>query len=180
MRSTFLEEIDLQTTVMGVREELMKYFKGSCGQSVARASNVQLRNLDLPRARYQYQRLEQERQRSVALYISDTPVLKLQKHPNTITLIDDVLTRSPQMLYLKTELEDFLQKYLGGVTIKRRGREQLGDIDDGHRFEQQRVNESRPEPMSPEITHEMLSSEINAVIRQEAIPQEGWISNAPF
>lgn len=179
MRNTFLEDIDLQTTVMGVREELMKYFKGSCGQSVSQASNVQLCRLEVPRARYQYQRLERERQNPVSLHISGLHVMSLSKYPNTVTLIQENLTRSPQTRHLKTEIEDFLHKYLGGVTVKTKGNVATDEIDDGDRFEQQRVTRAtyqthyEPVPVS-------LGGRLSVEQMEEMISNFERNNNAPF
>lgn len=111
------EQISLEATIMALREELMKYFKGSCIGRVANTDTITRLPISQyrQRPRHAYQRRQQDEAEECLLFLGGAPILTIRKHPNTLTFHDSVLGRSKQFQQIRSELQDFMSKYLKSV-----------------------------------------------------------------
>ena len=115
--ATTTTDINIQTTVMAIREELMNYFKGGCVQTMVQNSPVQFSRIE-GRTRYQYEREEIRNKQPRIVNLGNAPIMTVQKSPDKVTLHAAVLNRSPQFRAIREGLEEFLDRYLIGVTVE--------------------------------------------------------------
>ena len=80
------EELEIQTTVMAIREELMSFFKGTCVERVVEGSGV-VSQPDLQGYQYLYERRQQQYQQPGVIYVHDVPVLKVKQYPDMLTFL---------------------------------------------------------------------------------------------
>jgi hypothetical protein len=110
----------LYPVIMTIRESMMEYFKGDCVQRLTRRSGVKL----LPRNEWNNRRLRgherfiANQQDRKLMVIHKTPILGLNKEPNTVVLYTSVLNRSEEMRMLKVEIKAFIKTYLKGVKVE--------------------------------------------------------------
>lgn len=114
-------------TVIAIREQLMEYFKGTCIERFTTNGSVRLRGDGSPQ-RYAYQRREFELALPSILWISDVPILSLNRNPESI-LFHSTLDRSPQFRAIKGEVNKFMHNYLAGVQVSYEP-EKIGKKDD--------------------------------------------------
>lgn len=110
--------IGIEATTMAIREELMRYFKGSCIDRLTVDRAVRLYPLGDMHQRYQYQRRERDLHDVRAVYIGQTKIAQVSKQPDKIKLDAPVLMRSPQFREIRKGIERFLKDYLRGVQVE--------------------------------------------------------------
>lgn len=124
------EPTNLELTGVALREELMRYFKGTCVSKMVTQGNVYIREVPEERARYQYQRREQELRRASELRLGRTRLAFLRNNPKEIMFQVDVMSRSPELLWLHGYLMKFLRDYLPAVNVAEVGTWKQGIEDD--------------------------------------------------
>lgn len=107
----------IEITVMGFRESLMRYFKNIYLEATVEGVGIEMRPLST-RVNHTYQDIAQVQKARYLVCLNNTPVMCLSKVPDTIMLLDIVLSRSPEMRHLKTGLMDFQKRYLRGVKLE--------------------------------------------------------------
>lgn len=113
LMSINIQEVTLQATIMAIREELMRYFKGTCIERLTTGSNI-VRQSAMPRGRYQYQRQQAEMEYLTNILIGSVHILTLKYLPDTV-IIRSCMSRSPELRKVKNGIEQFLDEYLAGV-----------------------------------------------------------------
>lgn len=124
------EPTNLELTGVALREELMRYFKGTCVSKMVTQGNVYVREVPEARARYQYQRREQELRRASELRLGRARLAFLTNNPKEIMFRVDVMSRSPELLWLHGYLRTFLRDYLPAVNVAEVGTWKQGIEDD--------------------------------------------------
>lgn len=109
------EQLNIETTVMAIREEVMRYFKGGCVQRLIVNTNVKLKSHHSHNTTYQYQRQSIEDKRPMLLLIGNTPILSLEQAPDKIIFHKGVMSRSKQLQEVMKQLEKFTKDFLSGV-----------------------------------------------------------------
>lgn len=110
------DRLGVEATTMAIREELMRYFKGSCVERVVENNALRLINLaDFRERSYQYQRRQLETQQPMLMQLGNVPLMTLQHAPEKVTFHCLTFERSPQLREIKKEVEKFLDKYLMGI-----------------------------------------------------------------
>ena len=120
----------VEATVMGFREYLVSYYKGSHTENFVYNSGINATN-DEPRRPYQYQRQLQELHQTRILRLMGTRLMKVSKQPDKVILFDNNLLRSPELQQLRKGIEQFIAKYLPYVEVKSNGKHprELKDSD---------------------------------------------------
>lgn len=122
MASTMVSAASRQSlipTVMAMREHIMEYFKGTCGQSVVCNSNIKRRSIEISyQGMFRYERTHHERNKATLLFIGDTPFAILGLDPKTMTILTVAANRSPQLRYIKRQLKRFAEEFLPGIEVK--------------------------------------------------------------
>lgn len=106
-------------TLMAIREELMVYFKGDCIERLVESDSVRILEngySDSTRP-YFFERRERELQNSSTLRLKGVAIAQLGHNPERLVFETDTMKRSPQLRKLRTEMEQFMGLYLGGVKI---------------------------------------------------------------
>lgn len=111
-------KLELETTVMALREEIMRYFKGTCIDRVTTNRNVNTIPLSAERGQYQYQRIERDRQNSCGIYLEDVQLFRVQQSPEKITFTSE-LYRSPELTQVRKAIDKFMGRFLRSVEIER-------------------------------------------------------------
>lgn len=106
--------VDLDASVMAIRELLMEYYKGACIQRLMENNNIHLRNVSF-QARFNYERREHRNKKPQQIVIGNVPIAQLEHEPDSIVFYSKVLNRSPQMRYVYKELKKFMSTYLPAV-----------------------------------------------------------------
>lgn len=88
----------LEPTVMAMREEIMKYFRGTCVRSVVTNSNINYNN------KY--------------LTIGCTPFAILERQPDTLTILCVAANRSKELRFIKRSIKRFMAEFLPDVKVK--------------------------------------------------------------
>lgn len=114
MRTAKIDGIEVQTTVMAIREELMNYFKGTCVERVTTDRNIRTVGLGATRG-YYYLRRQTENESPRLLLIGDVPIATLRLSPDRVTFHRGSLSRSKQLREVYALLEEFMHDYLAGV-----------------------------------------------------------------
>ena len=123
---------DILVTTMAIREEVMKYYKGTCVERFVRQSNLSVyayESLRLPGRRHRYERHEAALKDEKLLYLDGNPFLTLSRKPNTITFHNAVAERSPEFRGVKKNLLKFLRKYLSGVKVQQHSDSRIDGIE---------------------------------------------------
>lgn len=109
----------IKATVMGIREEVMKYFKGTCVERLVdhNVHRIPLARM-IGRLPYQYQRNDLANRDPQVLMIGDVPIATLERIPETITLHTQVMRLTPGLLRVDTEVRCFLDRFLSGVPVR--------------------------------------------------------------
>ena len=108
------KQLAIDNTIMAIREFLMEYFKGSCGDKLALPSSVTVKKFPTS-GNFYYERRESENSQGKVISIKNVPVMRVQLSPDTIVLFSKTLSRSKQMREVRDKLEMFLDKYLQGI-----------------------------------------------------------------
>lgn len=110
------KEFAMEKLVMGLREQLMEYYKGTCVRRFVYLSDIQLRDLaEYAHTRYNYQRQTLENERPMMLLVKDVPLLTMKKAPARLVFHTATLSRSPQFKEIHKQLNQFMSKYLPAV-----------------------------------------------------------------
>jgi hypothetical protein len=106
----------IQTAAVGIRENLMEYFKDSCVDRVSQHNDTYLRPANRE-TMYYFERRERDIAQENVLKIrhNDVTLARLRKEPDQITFYGKVITRTPEMTMLYAEVRTFIEKYLQGV-----------------------------------------------------------------
>lgn len=112
------EPLNIQATIMAIREEVMRYYKDTCIERVTSNRNVNRRYLGdyiNDRPPYQYQRELRQRQDAQLLLIGQFPIAVLRKQPDQLMYVKHVLKMSPGLKQVDEGLHDLIERYLRGV-----------------------------------------------------------------
>lgn len=115
------DPLNVQATIMAVREEIMRYYKDTCVERVTSNRNINRRILGdyMPgRPRYQYQREEQQRKDAQLLLIGQYPIAVLKKLPDHLLYLNHVLSMSPALEEVGKAMRNMMSKYLKGVVTE--------------------------------------------------------------
>lgn len=116
MGTTELKALQLESTVMAIREHLMDYFKGTCIHRFVEKHNITMMNVSSPaREEYQYIRRQAEAEAARVMYLDSAPILTVKLNPDRIIFNTKVLNRSPELRDVHKEIEAFMQEFLPGV-----------------------------------------------------------------
>lgn len=110
------ELLAIETTVMGIREELMQYFKGTCIDRVTTSRNIRRVPVGRARGGYYYQRRQADNEKAEVLLIDNVPIATLRMAPERIVFHRATLGRSKQLRKVHDMLEEFMKDFLAGVT----------------------------------------------------------------
>lgn len=116
-------EVDaaVQATSMAIREKLMYYYKTNIGENLTN-SNVTIVpdafGHDRSSRTRHYERRNYELKNPVTLYVGNSALFKLEKHPNILGFYTIPLKRSKVMRDIRSNIEDFVSKYLRSVEVK--------------------------------------------------------------
>ncbi len=108
-------EVGIQTTVMAIREELMKYFKGTCIERFTADRNVSIQHIEVGHMNYQYERRQFENEYACMIWVGSVPILTVKHATDRIIFHTVVLDRSPQLRRMREGVEQFMEKFLMGV-----------------------------------------------------------------
>ena len=111
------QQLDIQTTVMAVRECLMSYFKGTCIQELVEGHNVEIRSVSNPRQQYQYQRMRLEAEYPCTIYADTVAILDVNHLPDGIVFRKRGLAKSEKLTEVGEEIRRFVNKYLPAVEV---------------------------------------------------------------
>lgn len=111
-----LVEAGIQLITMGIREEMMTYFKGTCVDRLAGNSNVFLQP-HTQGGRYFFQRREQEIEYPCIIRYGNIRFGMVRRQPDTAAFYPGVMTRSPEFMRIYEGVQDFFHKYLQGVQL---------------------------------------------------------------
>jgi len=109
-------------TIMAIREVLMEYYKSSCVERLTTNSDLYLSELPRERRRgrtYQFEQWEAQQHNKRLLSLSGVPLFTVQHSPEEMTMHMMSLNRSKQLQAVRAGVEDFMVKYLSGVTVRR-------------------------------------------------------------
>lgn len=130
----------VQDFTMSLREQLMEYYKGSCGTQFHSPALHDLSFVNQPlnvsgRRAFQYERRDHELHRPVKVHFRNSPLMKLTQHPDEVVFYMQVFQRSPQLTEVHRQLKQFFEQYLSGVTLKENNKlyslHSVPDNDDG-------------------------------------------------
>src|SRR5882672_2122086 len=117
----FTKSIDygIKCTVMGIRESLMQYFKGTNIQSVVQGNinRIGAPNVPSNRRLRNYELHEAELKQRQKLMMEHVTLAIVERNPNTIQLYGKTLKRNDDMKAVFAGLQEFLEKHLRGVHI---------------------------------------------------------------
>jgi hypothetical protein len=117
MDTTDIRKLEIETTVMAIREVLMTYFKGSCVEFVTNSGDIYLSEKVMPR-NYNYQRDIARLLDCRRLYIKGLPIMEVHKNENTVIYYDSILKRSPELRRIRKLLTKFIRAYLVSVKLE--------------------------------------------------------------
>ena len=117
MDTTDVRKLEIETTVMAIREVLMTYFKGSCVESVTNRGDICLNEMVVPR-NYNYQRDLAQLMDYRRLYIKGVAIMEVHKNENTVIYYDSILKRSPELRKVRKLLTKFIRTYLVSVKLE--------------------------------------------------------------
>jgi hypothetical protein len=106
----------IEATVMGMREHIMHYFKGTCIDTLINDRGViQIQDVPTTNLQYSYQRVEYQNKSPKRLTLKGIPVVDLMRSPNVVYIHTKTLQRSPELRKVKALLTAFFDEYLTGV-----------------------------------------------------------------
>lgn len=106
----------IEATIMAIRETLMDYFKGGCVESMASA-RITLDHIS-SRTNYRYERQRSNMENGMVLSIGPYMAFTLSQSPDVLTIHMGTMDRGKIMRSVRQGVEEFMGKYLRGVTIK--------------------------------------------------------------
>lgn len=113
---TNVDADSIEITMMGIREALMNYFKGTCIDYVTNQAGINLVSGYSSSYNFRYEQRQRENQRFSILLLGDTvPIFAVQKAPDKIIYYTDVLNRSKQLRQAHQMIDEFMRRYLGAV-----------------------------------------------------------------
>jgi hypothetical protein len=122
-------QVRLEATVMAVREQLMKYYKGTCVESVTRNNNVGMGSVVdymSNRGRHLYEREALQHRNPKFIRIGSYPILSVEHIPDSLTYHLRVLEMSEGLKTVHSEVQDFMRKYLPSVRTSVNTKPSLG------------------------------------------------------
>lgn len=134
MNKKELEKLGIEAVTMGVREQMMQYFKGTCVRELV--SGVSVRSSYVQSAGGYYASRRQRANEQVCKIMLQAPdreirLLTLKKAPERVILQDSILDRSPQMLLIKKGIQESLKTYLRGIKVEHSEKQWEGEqLDD--------------------------------------------------
>lgn len=110
-------EIEVQTTVMAVREELMSYFKGGCVQKLIKGANVHTMPTRT-NVGYDFQRRGVENARPSVIVANDIVIITMRYRPEKITFHQAGIDKNKLSREVGKRVEEFVKEYLGAIEVK--------------------------------------------------------------
>lgn len=111
-------KVEIQATVMAIRETLMEYYKGTCVERLTVNSTVGLAFMSNGNRRdFQYLRRQAENQKLAVVTLGGLPIMTVQRFPDRAVFNEKILTRSPQLTDVYDGVRGFMEKYLRGVEV---------------------------------------------------------------
>lgn len=122
MSDTVTDSLKLGTeaTVMAIREYLMSYFKDGYTCYISERTNVTLHgnvHFDPERRTRNFERQVANLQVPRLLKIGNNTIMELQKKPDIIKMYNRTFNRSDEMKAIREGVDNFLNKFLKGVTV---------------------------------------------------------------
>lgn len=110
-------KLDIETTVMALRERIVSYFNGSCVDMMVEAHNIAIHPMNAQN-RYQYQRELIDVRNPSILWVGNAPIMEMWKNGNKVVYYDLVLKRSPELRIVRSKLTKFFREYLKDVKVE--------------------------------------------------------------
>lgn len=107
---------------MGIREEVMKYFKGDCVSKLMEDSEVRIRKLGFAGGpngeNYVYLRRQHANSKPTQLFFGGEVISLMEQAEDAMTFYPGILNRSLEYRELYESIRGFFGKYLQGVELK--------------------------------------------------------------